>query len=93
MLLPYLLTSPPSSAPTWEEKPTTLSFSPNVGSQTKEEGSLELYSKFVILTFGLDIFISSLPKKSEKNHRVHLSLHLVEKFSPLSTFKRERVTK
>ena len=42
----------------------------------EERESLALYSKFVILTVGLDILISSLLNKGEKNLGVHLSLHL-----------------
>lgn len=92
--LPYLLTSLTSSAPTWEEKPNTLPFS-KFREPKKEGQSLELYSKFVILSVGLDIIISSLPKKDEKTHGVHLSLYLetIEEISLLITFKRRRAMK
>lgn len=57
--------------------------------------NFEIYSKFVILTVGLDILISIMLNKGEKNLRAHLSLHLeaIKKVSIPSKFKGERATK
>lgn len=68
----------------------------NLGSQTEEGESLELYRKFVNLTVALAIRQDiTLPKKGKKSPRVSLSLHLeaIETITSLNTFKRERAIK